>query len=84
MEICLPEAFLCVLAISQLGNRESSTDVGHKDLNPKTLTCRPSRGQLHFKWPTLVPVKPRWAAVSCGDRQCRGSHPRDPEAVGVD
>lgn len=36
-------------------------DFGHKNLSPETLICYPSRGQLHFKWPSLVPLKPQCA-----------------------
>lgn len=46
---------LCVfLVVSQLGKLEGSSDLGHKDLSPKTLTYSLWRGQLHFKWPNLV------------------------------
>lgn len=43
------EAALCVFIISPLGHCESSTDLVCEDLSPETLTCYPSRKQLHFK-----------------------------------
>lgn len=51
MELWLSKdyASLYILVISQLRNRESSTDLDHKNLSPKTLTCYFWREQLHFK-----------------------------------